>query len=98
MRWLRPFPIEEVASIGERVKALGVLEKNISFGYEGSVFSEVNSALARNRNMPVTVNFVAGLAGRDITREDLIGMVETLMEAARGEKADRVIFSQTRCG
>ena len=98
LRWLRPFPIEEVASIGERVKALGVLEKNISFGYEGSVFSEVNSALARNRNMPVTVNFVAGLAGRDITREDLIGMVETLMKAARGEKADRVIFSQTRCG
>ena len=98
LRWLRPFPIEEVASIGERVKALGVLEKNISFGYEGSVFSEVNSALARNRNMPVTVNFVAGLAGRDITREDLIGMVETLMKAARGEKTDRVIFSQARCG
>ena len=98
LRWLRPFPLEEVAAIGERVKALGVLEKNISFGYEGSVFSEVNSALARNRNMPVTVNFVAGLAGRDISREDLIGMVETLMKAVRGEKTDRVIFSQTRCG
>lgn len=97
LRWLRPFPLAEVASIGERVKALGVLEKNISFGYEGSVFSEVNSAVVRNRNVPVTVNFVAGLAGRDITREDLIGMFETLQRAARGEKTERVEFSQARC-
>lgn len=98
LRWLRPFPVEEVASIGERVKALGVLEKNISFGYEGSVYSEVNSAIVRNRNVPATINFVAGLAGRDITREDLIGMFNILQEAARGEKTDRVIFSQTRWG
>ena len=43
LRWLRPFPAEEVAALGERVRALGVLEKNISFGFEGAVFSEVNS-------------------------------------------------------
>ena len=98
LRWLRPFPAVEIAVIGERVKALGILEKNISFGFEGSVFSEVNSALIRNRNMPVTTNFVAGLAGRDITREDLLGMFEVLKRAARGEMPVRVDFSQARSG
>jgi len=38
LRWLRPFPIGEVASVGERVKALGVLEKTFLLGMKVQYF------------------------------------------------------------
>ncbi|MGN0902456.1 MAG: pyruvate ferredoxin oxidoreductase, partial [Succinivibrio sp.] len=43
LRYLRPFPNEEIAAALSNVKAVGVLEKDISFGNEGTVYTNVNS-------------------------------------------------------
>lgn len=48
IRCMCPFPAREIADAVRGAKAIGVLEKNINFGYEGTVFSEVNSALKQN--------------------------------------------------
>ncbi|MFZ4394930.1 MAG: pyruvate ferredoxin oxidoreductase [Kiritimatiellia bacterium] len=71
LRYMRPFPEAELRAALTRAKAVGVLEKDISFGYEGTVFTNVNSALARGGRLPRMLNFVGGLGGRDLSKADI---------------------------
>lgn len=71
IRFLRPFPDTEIASSVKLAKAIRVLEKDISFGAEGTVYTNVNSALIKERIDIPSFNFIAGLGGRDISSEDI---------------------------
>lgn len=98
LRCLRPFPKDEVIQILSKAKAVGVLEKDISFGYEGAVFTEVNSALASLDKMPVTFNFIAGLGGRNISKDDIKEMFEKLMDIDKTQALKgNVEFIKLRC-
>lgn len=71
IRYMRPFPDSEIAQLAKPGRAIGVLEKDISFGYEGAVFTNVNSALIKT-GIPLQVqNFIAGLGGRNISQKDI---------------------------
>lgn len=94
IRYLRPFPADELhaALFGEQrsgaVKAVGVLEKDISFGHQGSVALEVKASLVdyaagRSLSLPAVVNFVAGLGGQDITRDHIGDLFAQLAQAAQ---------------
>ncbi len=37
IRYMRPFPEQQLQNLTAGAKAIGVLEKDISFGYEGTV-------------------------------------------------------------
>lgn len=78
IRYMRPFPEKEIQQITKNAKAIGVLEKNISFGYEGTVFTNVLSAIAKTKNNPFMKNFVGGFGGRNISKDDIRGMFTTL--------------------
>ncbi len=78
LRFLRPFPEQELSAAVAHGKAIGVLEKNISFGYEGTVYTNVNSAIVKTGKAPVMLNFVAGLGGRDISKNDIVTMFDLL--------------------
>lgn len=97
LRYLRPFPSEKIAKAGNKVKALGVVDKNISFGYEGTIFTNVNSALVQNKNIPHTLNFIGGLGGRDITKENIREMFDSLIAVAHGEAQERIQYMNVRC-
>jgi len=92
IRYMRPFPVNEVNRVCKTVKRVGIIDRDISFGYEGTVFTNVNSALSRLSNPPETVNFVCGLGGRDIPKEDLEGMFLQLLDGSASGKAERVQF------
>lgn len=80
IRAMRPFPGKAIAEAVKSAKSIAVLEKDISFGYEGAVFSDVNSALKQNGvNIPA-YNYVGGLGGRSISKEDIEGIFTELME------------------
>lgn len=71
IRYMRPFPDAEIAALARPQRAIGVLEKDISFGYEGTVATNVKSALCQTgKPMPV-LNFVAGLGGRSISHNEI---------------------------
>lgn len=71
LRYLRPFPNSEISEALKKAKAVGVLEKDISFGNEGTIYTNVNSALYKaGLNIP-SYNFIGGLGGRDITKENI---------------------------
>jgi pyruvate ferredoxin oxidoreductase alpha subunit len=69
-----------------------VLEKDVSFGHQGAVFSEVSSALAGSAARPALLNFVAGLGGRDISRNDVEQMFVELQSATVRPPDARVRF------
>ncbi len=97
LRVLRPFPVEELTEALKGAEAVGVLDKNISFGYEGTIFTNVNSALMARAMTPKTMNFIGGIGGRDITKENLIEAYDKLFGAAAGQPLERVQYMNVRC-
>ena len=71
IRYMRPFPNEEIAEALKNARAYGVLEKDISFGNEGAVFTNVNSALKKAGINISGYNFIGGLGGRNISAGDI---------------------------
>ncbi len=71
IRYVRPFPNREIADVLRNAKAYAVLEKDISFGNEGTVFTNVNSALKKAGVDVPGYNFIGGLGGRNISPADI---------------------------
>ncbi len=71
IRYMRPFPNAEIAAVLKNAKAFGVLEKDISFGNEGTVYTNVNSALQKAGIRIPGYNFIGGLGGRNISAGDV---------------------------
>ena len=94
LRYLRPFPEAEIQTALAGVRAVGVLEKDISFGYEGTVFTNVNSALAKTGRLPHLQNFVGGLGGRELSKADIEDMFDRLEISPL--KAESVQFVGTK--
>lgn len=97
IRFMRPFPREEIAKVAGKVRAMGVLDKDISVGYEGIVFTNVNSSLCGSGKAPAMLNFIGGLGGRNISKGHIREMFEELFRAAEGERCERIQFINVRC-
>ena len=84
IRYLRPFPNEEIAAAVKKAKALAVLEKDISFGNEGTVYTNVLSALHKAGITIFTGNYVGGLGGKNISAGDIRQIFEDLSHEQQG--------------
>lgn len=82
LRYLRPFPAKEIAEALQGAKAAAVLEKDISFGHEGTVYTNLNSALQKARLRLPTVNYIGGLGGKNIAGKEIEGIFEELQRIA----------------
>ena len=70
MTVLRPFPTKELyASVGH-AKVLAVVDRNISLGFGGRVFSEIAGKFVNRETRPLITNYILGLGGRDVTMKD----------------------------
>jgi pyruvate ferredoxin oxidoreductase alpha subunit len=67
LKCYRPFPKEQLKNICKKLKAIAVIDRNISLGYEGAVFSDLRSALFELDKKPEIAGYILGLGGRDIT-------------------------------
>ncbi len=61
----RPFPEEEVAKIIRSSKNIAVIEKAVSLGQAGPLYSDLKAAIGENK-LNIS-NFIVGLGGRDLT-------------------------------
>ncbi|THG37133.1 transketolase C-terminal domain-containing protein [Adlercreutzia caecimuris] len=94
IRYLRPVPGRQLAEALAGVAAVGVLEKDVSFGGDGgAVFSTVLAACARRGVARPALNFIGGLGGADISRDQVRACFADLERLAAGQgKAGRVVF------
>jgi pyruvate ferredoxin oxidoreductase alpha subunit len=77
IRLWRPFPFQEIRKALQWVKVAVVFDRCISFGGQGGpVASEVRAALYGESPRPRVVNFIGGLAGRDVSPGDFQNMVQ----------------------
>ena len=92
IRYMRPFPDLEIVEVLRNVKAAAVLEKDISFGAEGTVYTNVNSVLKKAGLSFPCANYIGGLGGKDISAAEIRGIFEAL------EKAGGVAGARTPAG
>ncbi|MDR3564287.1 MAG: pyruvate ferredoxin oxidoreductase [Negativicutes bacterium] len=92
IRFFRPFPKEEILALAPRVKGVGVIDRDVSFGYEGALYTEVKAALNTGSAGPRTINFIAGLSGRDITKEHLEAMYQKIIRLSQGQTEKEIQF------
>jgi 2-oxoisovalerate ferredoxin oxidoreductase alpha subunit len=73
VRYLRPFPSEDIRSVCGSAKAVGVVDRAVSYGHEGPFFTETKASLYGS-TLPL-YGFIAGLGGRDVSVMDIESMV-----------------------
>src|SRR5574342_594217 len=69
LKWLRPFATEQVQDALQRAKAVGIVDRDYSFGspnYGAVLYNEVRSALYGCERQPIVLGFIAGLGGREV--------------------------------
>jgi pyruvate ferredoxin oxidoreductase alpha subunit len=82
IRLWRPFPFEAFRKAASKAKILVVVDRAVSYGGPGGpVASELRSALYNEPERPQVMNFIAGLASRDVAPFDFIAMVDRAEEA-----------------
>jgi pyruvate ferredoxin oxidoreductase alpha subunit len=82
LRLWRPFPFEELRQAVKDARLLIVLDRAISPGLGGPVFSEVRSALYDQERRPKVVGIIGGLGGRDMSEEDFACVINRGREIA----------------
>jgi pyruvate ferredoxin oxidoreductase alpha subunit/phenylglyoxylate dehydrogenase alpha subunit len=82
LRTLRPFPREHLKESLRGRRAVGVVDRNVCFGWcSGTLFMELRSALLDLENPPLILNFIAGLGGSDITLDHLAKAIHSTQNA-----------------
>lgn len=93
IRLFRPFPASEIADALKNCKAVAVMDRTESFNDNcGPLGAEVTAALYRAKADCLTVNYVYGLGGRDVTVENMknvYGELEKIAEAGTVENPYR---------
>lgn len=99
LRWFRPFPSEELREALSRTKFVGVIDRDFAHGspdHGGVLFNDVRAALYRSKNRPPMVDFIAGLAGREIAIQDVADMFRMTSGAEDVGEGDVVRWIRVR--
>ena len=89
LRWFRPFAGPQIARALERFKAIGVIDRDFSFGspnLSGVLATEVRSAMYTGAvTRPPVLGFIGGLGGREVHVEDVEKITDITFQAAQGK-------------
>ena len=94
IRFVRPWPTEDVAECLSKFKAVGVVETSTSYGGAmkgGNLLHEVRASLYDVPNRPLTTSFMAGLGGEVVSLQGFNYMAETLTKALAANKVDKYV-------
>ncbi len=84
--WMfRPFPTEALRKALQGVEKLFVIDRSCSYGHSGIFAQECRSVLYDVEDKPKVVGIVAGLGGREITKDGLASEIERAIEQDGGE-------------
>ncbi len=87
-RVYRPFPAEELNKVLGDAEAIAVMEKDVSLGYQGGLAIDLKSALYSNGSRIPVLNYIVGLAGRDVTKDVIKKVVEETKEMRGKDPSD----------
>jgi pyruvate ferredoxin oxidoreductase alpha subunit len=91
LRWFRPFPTDKLVAVLSRAKAVGVIDRDYSFGSpfaSGVVANEIRAAMYNSERRPPLLSFICGLGGREVTLEDVYKAADLCYTAANSGKSE----------
>jgi len=88
IRLWRPFPVADFRAAVADCETLVVIDRALSYGFGGPVAGEVRSQLYGQPKRPRVVNYIAGLASRDVQPSDFVEMVKRGREKADAGRED----------
>jgi len=71
IRVFRPFPYEEIREVLSGAQVVTVLDRSVSFGAYGPLFTEIRAAIYDLPQRPLCYNRIFGLGGRDLLMSDI---------------------------
>lgn len=82
IRFIRPFPDQEIYEILRNSKSIIVFDRAISFGSMGPLFLEVVGNIVKySRKIPYVRNIVAGIGGVNITYRDFYNLIKSTIDS-----------------
>jgi pyruvate ferredoxin oxidoreductase alpha subunit len=91
LRWFRPFPTEKLVAALTNAHAIGVIDRDYSFGSpfnSGVVANEIRAAMYNAPKRPPLLSFICGLGGREVTLPDVHKATDQCFAAAKAGKSD----------
>jgi len=93
IRMFRPFPREKILDALNGKKAVGLIDRNVCFGWgSGTLFIELKAALFNSDTRIPLLNFIAGLSGLDITLQHIERAIDAIESAAQGKPYQEVTW------
>lgn len=92
----RPFPANKLVDILNGKKAVIILEKGLSYGYQGALAGDIKSALYKVDNQPYIHSYIAGLGGREIKNDDLYDNIKDSCLNYQQAKVDSIWIGLNR--
>ena len=86
LKCLRPFPVKDLQNAVKGLKGLAVIDRHISLGYEGALYSDVKSAVDSKAKI---LNYIAGLGGSDVSMKHFASVFDDLI---KGRPKGRWLF------
>jgi pyruvate ferredoxin oxidoreductase alpha subunit len=81
VRSFRPFPAEALRQAISHVGAVAVLDRALSYGYEGILATDVRSALYDAPKRPMILGMMVGFGGREVNLGTIRDVVERTLRA-----------------
>jgi 2-oxoisovalerate ferredoxin oxidoreductase alpha subunit len=91
LRVFRPFPKEEIRNLARNARMLTIVDRQISYGMEGPLFTEVKASLYGKEEKPLTAGFISGLGGRDVTFMDLETMINRSLKWLKAGRVEKEV-------
>ncbi|MFW5931210.1 MAG: pyruvate ferredoxin oxidoreductase, partial [Desulfosalsimonas sp.] len=86
IRLHRPFPDRALAEFLSGRKSVMVMEKALSYGYEGALCTDIKAALYNREKRPDVKNIILGLGGRDIITKNLCEILKTSCDESTAQE------------
>jgi len=92
MRTFRPFPADDLIKAVGDVPALGVIEKDLSFGAAGGpLYEDVRAIFYDASSKPLIANYAHGLGGGDTSMAMIRGIYEDLLKIKKNGRVARTM-------
>lgn len=93
VRMVRPFPAARIAAVLKGKRAYGVIDRNVSFGWNtGIIYQEICASMYRSNQNVLNIPFICGLGGEDITKAHINYAIQKIQERAEGKISQDTIW------
>ena len=87
-----PFPVKDFQEWSNKLDGFAVVDRSICPGKGGPVFGKLRDSLYDLEEKPVTLQFHAGLGGKEVRVHDFEMVGDKILKAAKGGKVEQVTW------